>query len=58
MDNIIGEEVFHKIFGTGIAVAKEKEIVSVQFGGNVRKVLYPDIFKQFLTTISLKYTST
>lgn len=45
MDNIVGKEVFHKIFGTG----KKKGIVSVQFGGNVRKFSYPDAFKQFLT---------
>lgn len=54
MDNIIGKEVSHKMFGTGIVVAKEKGNISVQFGDNVRKFSYPDAFKQFLTTQNIE----
>lgn len=50
MDNIIGKEVSHKMFGSGIVAAKEKEIISVQFSNGVKKFSYPDAFKQFLVT--------
>lgn len=50
MNNIIGQEVSHKMFGTGIVVAKEKGIISVQFSDSIKKFSYPDAFKQFLVT--------
>lgn len=56
MDNIIGKEVQHKIFGIGTVVAI-KHIIFVQFSDIVKKFSYPDAFKQFLVAQDTEFQS-
>ncbi|MDE6107340.1 MAG: hypothetical protein K2F83_01530, partial [Oscillospiraceae bacterium] len=47
---MIEKKVVHKSWGIGTVVSKENGIISVQFDDGVKRLLYPDAFKQFLTT--------
>lgn len=55
MDNIIGKEVCHKTYGAGIIAEKEKGIIYVQFGGEVKRFSYPDAFENYLTTQDIEF---
>lgn len=41
MNSIIGKEVYHKTFGTGIVKSIKAGLISVQFGCGIKKFSYP-----------------
>lgn len=47
--DIINKTVRHRVFGVGTVCGLEENVVSVRFGGAVRRFLFPDAFRDFLS---------
>lgn len=46
--NLIGANVKHKLFGIGQVIEKTEEYIVVDFCGQEKQFIYPDVFKDFL----------
>ncbi|MDS9471431.1 malate synthase [Sporosarcina pasteurii] len=47
--NLINEEITHKVFGEGNIVEHEGSIITVDFNEGIKKFVYPDAFREFIT---------
>ena len=47
--NLIDEEITHKVFGEGNIVDHDDSIITVDFNKDIKKFVYPDAFKKFIT---------
>lgn len=51
--NLVGKNIKHKMFGDGVIKNLEEEkdyqIISIKFGKEVKRFIYPDVFKNFVT---------
>ena len=47
--NLINEEITHKVFGEGNIVDHEESIITIEFNEDIKKFVYPDAFKEFIT---------
>ncbi|MDW0111268.1 malate synthase [Sporosarcina aquimarina] len=47
--NLVNEEITHKVFGEGNIVEHEDTIITIEFEKEVKKFVYPDAFKNFIT---------
>ena len=45
---MIGSRVFHDVFGGGVIVSRDGMQITVDFGGDEKKFVYPDAFEKFL----------
>lgn len=48
--DIMNKTVLHRVFGAGVVCGLVGNVISVRFGGEVRRFLFPDAFRDFLTT--------
>lgn len=48
LDNILGRAVNHRAFGRGTVTSANGETVTVRFGGEEKRFVYPDAFMQYL----------
>ncbi|MBE0451847.1 MAG: hypothetical protein IBX70_13550 [Clostridia bacterium] len=46
--NLIGHEVYHKIFGNGKIIDLSNNIISVEFNSVIKKLSFPDVFDEFM----------
>ena len=46
--NLIGKKVIHSKFGEGIVAKQEGPYISVRFGEQCKKFIYPDCFNVYL----------
>lgn len=55
LENVLGKEVTHKVFGSGTITSKENKNILVQFVDKSVKFVYPDVFEgHFLRTEDLE----
>lgn len=47
--NLINEEITHKVFGEGNIVDQDGAIITIDFNEDIKKFVYPDAFKEFIT---------
>ena len=47
--NLINEEITHKVFGEGNIVEHEESIITIEFNEEIKKFVYPDAFRKFIT---------
>lgn len=47
--NLINKEITHKVFGEGNVVDQDASFITVDFKDEVKKFVYPDAFRSFLT---------
>lgn len=47
--NLINEEITHKVFGEGNIVEHEETIITIEFDEDIKKFVYPDAFRKFIT---------
>ena len=47
--NLINEEITHKVFGEGNIVDHEESIITIDFNEEIKKFVYPDAFRKFIT---------
>lgn len=47
--NLINEKITHKVFGKGNIVDHDDTIITVDFDDDIKKFVYPDAFKNFIT---------
>lgn len=47
--NLVNEEITHKVFGEGNIVDQEDTIITIEFEKEIKKFVYPDAFKNFIT---------
>lgn len=47
---MIGSRVFHNTFGGGVVTGRDETHITVDFGGDVRTFIYPDVFIKFLSS--------
>src|SRR5699024_3733711 len=47
--NLINEEVTHKVFGEGNIVDQNASIITIDFNNDIKKFVYPDAFRKFIT---------
>ncbi|MCZ2259907.1 malate synthase [Sporosarcina sp. G11-34] len=47
--NLINELITHKVFGEGNIVNHEESIITVDFNEEIKKFVYPDAFRKFIT---------
>ena len=47
---MIGSRVFHNTFGGGVVTGRDETHIAVDFGGDVRTFIYPDVFIKFLSS--------
>lgn len=45
---MIGSRVFHTVFGGGVITGKTGTLLTVDFGGDEKKFVYPDVFERYL----------
>ena len=48
---LIGKKVIHSKFGEGIVAKQEGLYISVSFGGQCKKFIYPDCFDVYLKIV-------
>lgn len=46
--DLINKEVTHKVFGEGLIIDQESNVVTVDFKDDIKKFVYPDAFGQFI----------
>ena len=51
---MIGSRVFHNTFGGGVVTGRDETHIAVDFGGDVRTFIYPDVFIKFLSSTDQK----
>lgn len=47
--NLVNEEITHKVFGEGNIVEHEESIVTIEFDEDIKRFVYPDAFRKFIT---------
>lgn len=47
--NLVNEEITHKVFGEGNVVEHEESIITIDFNEEIKKFVYPDAFRKFIT---------
>ena len=47
--NLINKEITHKVFGEGNIVEHEESIITIDFNEGIKKFVYPDAFRKFIT---------
>ena len=47
--NLINEVITHKVFGEGNIVNHEESIITIDFNEEIKKFVYPDAFRKFIT---------
>lgn len=47
---MVGSRVFHDVFGGGVIIGRDGIQITVDFGGDEKKFVYPDAFEKFLVS--------
>ncbi len=47
--NLINKKVTHKVFGEGNIIEQDDSIITIDFDKDLKKFVYPDAFKSFIT---------